>query len=131
MSSPSSRGLLAGRILSCLVVLLLGLDGGAKLFRPGPVVETSRELGLPDASIVPLGIVLLASTLLYALPRTAMLGAILLTAYLGGAVAVHVCAGNPMLTHTLFPVWFGVMLWLGLWLRRPVLRGLAPWERRR
>jgi hypothetical protein len=128
-SKPSRANLLTGRILSGLVVLFMALDGGAKLVRPEPVVEGTLELGFPEASILPLGIALLVSTALYALPRTAVLGAILLTGYLGGAVAAHVRVANPMFSHTLFPVYFGVLLWLGLWLRRPVLRNLCPIER--
>jgi hypothetical protein len=127
-SKPSRASLLTGRILSGLVVLFMALDAGAKLVRPEPVVEGTLELGFPEASILPLGIALLVSTALYALPRTAVLGAILLTGYLGGAVAAHVRVANPMLSHTLFPVYFGVLLWLGLWLRSPVVRNLCPIE---
>ena len=125
-SAPSRTALLTGRVLSSLVVLLFAADGAAKLFRPQPVVEGTLELGYPESCIVPLGIVLLACTLLYALPRTTVLGAVLLTGYLGGAVATHVRVGSPWFSHTLFPVYFGVLIWLGIWLRQPRLRSLLP-----
>jgi len=94
--------------------------------RVDPVVQGTVELGYPDTVLVPLGLVLLASTILYAIPATAVLGAILVTGYLGGAVATHVRVGNPLLTHTLFPVWLGIALWGALWLRDPRLRALVP-----
>ena len=72
---------------------------------------------------------LLGSTLLYAIPRTAVLGAILLTAYLGGAVATHVRVGSPLFSHTLFGVYLGVIVWGGLWLRDPRIRALLPLTR--
>jgi hypothetical protein len=119
---PSRAAVVTGRVLSTLVVLMLALDGIAKLFRPEPIVKGTLELGFPQGCIVPLGIVLLVSTLLHALPRTAVLGAILLTGYLGGAVAAHVRVEHPLFSHTLFPVYLGFVLWSGLWLRQPLLR---------
>jgi len=83
-------------------------------------------LGYNESVIFPLGIVLLACTVLYALPITSVLGAILLTGYLGGAVASHVRLGSPLFTHVLFPVYLGILLWLGLYLRYPILRRLVP-----
>jgi len=83
-------------------------------------------LGYNESVIFPLGIVLLACTVLYALPITSVLGAILLTGYLGGAVASHVRLGSPLFTHVLFPVYLGILLWLGLFLRYPTLRRLVP-----
>jgi len=122
--SPSKARLRTGRILSGLFAFLLALDALGKFLRPEPVVKGTVELGYPEAVIVPLGVVLLASVLLYALPRTAVLGAILLTGYLGGAVATHVRVGNPLLTHVLLPVFVGALLWLGLVLREPRLEAL-------
>jgi len=118
----SRKAKIAGRIVSGFVTLFFLADGGAKLFKPEPVVKGTLELGYAESVIVPLGIVLIASTLLYALPRTAFVGAILLTGYLGGAVATHVRAGEPWF----FPIIFGVLVWLGLVLRDPRLRELAP-----
>ena len=125
----SKASLRAGRVIGALPVLFLLFDGVGKLAKPAPVVEGTVQLGYPVSVLVPLGIVLLACTVLYAVPRTAVLGAILLTGYLGGAVATHVRVGNPMLTHTLFPVYFGAMLWGSLWLRDPRLRELLPLRR--
>ncbi len=89
-ASTSKKRLWAGRIISALVALFLFVDAVAKLVKPAPVVEGTVQLGYSESVIIPLGIVLLACTLLYAFPRTAVLGAILLTGYLGGAVATHV-----------------------------------------
>ena len=115
-----------GLIISGLPVLFLLLDAIGKLIKPPAVVEGTLELGYGENVIVPLGIVLLISTFLYIIPRTSVLGAILLTGYLGGAVATHVRVGNPVFTHMLFPVYLGVLIWLGLYLRDTRLRGLVP-----
>jgi ABC-type transport system involved in cytochrome c biogenesis permease component len=116
----------AGRIVSGLPILFLLVDGVMKLVKPAPVVEGTLKLGYPETVIVPLGIVLLACTVLYAIPRTSVLGAILLTGYLGGAVATHVRVGDPLFSHVLFPVYLGVLIWLGLCLRDDRLRALVP-----
>lgn len=128
-AAVSRKALLAGRAIGALPVLFLLFDGVGKFVKPAPVVEGTLQLGYPAGVLVPLGIVLLACTVLYAVPRTAVLGAILLTGYLGGAVATHVRVGNPMATHTLFPVYFGVLLWGSLWLRDPRVRELLPLRR--
>ncbi len=129
-SPPSvSRGALwTGRALSTLPALFLLFDGAMKLVKPTPVVEATVELGFSEQVIFPLGIVLLACTILYLLPPTAVLGAILLTGYLGGAVAIHVHAGHGPF-RVIFPVLFGVLLWGGLVLRDRRLRPLVPWRR--
>ncbi|HSI89198.1 MAG TPA: DoxX family protein, partial [Pyrinomonadaceae bacterium] len=106
--------------------LFLLMDAVGKLVKPAPVIEGTVALGYQESVIVPLGIVLLISTVLYIVPPTALLGAILLTGYLGGAVATHVRIENPLFTHTLFPVYLGIMLWLGLYLRDRRLRDLMP-----
>jgi pimeloyl-ACP methyl ester carboxylesterase len=116
----------AGRIISALIAMFLLMDGVMKLLKPEPVVTGTVELGYPESVIVPLGIALLASVVLYIIPRTAVLGAILLTGYLGGAVATHVRVLHPLFSHTLFPVYMGVLLWLGLVLRDARLRSLLP-----
>jgi len=126
-TAPVSRKRLwAGRILSALPTLFLLFDGVAKLVKPAPVVEGTLKLGYPETVIVPLGIVLLTCTILYVIPRTSGLGAILLTGYLGGAVATHVRVGDPLFTHLLFPVYLGVLIWGGLYLRDNRLRALIP-----
>jgi DoxX-like protein len=112
----SKKRLWAGRIISALPALFLLVDGIMKLIKPALVVEATVKLGYPESVIVGLGIILLASTVLYLIPRTAILGAILLTGYLGGAVATHVRVGEGWFS-ILFPVIFGALLWLGLCLR--------------
>ena len=125
----SKKMIWAGRIVSALPVLFLLMDGVMKLIRPAPVVEATVGLGYPEAVIVPLGIVLLFCTVLYAIPQTSVLGAILLTGYLGGAVATHVRVSNPLFTHTLVPVYLGVLIWGGLYLRDGRVRELIPIRR--
>lgn len=120
-----------GLAFTTVSVLFLLLDGAAKLAKPAPVVKGTIELGYPEGVIVSLGIALLVSTILYAIPRTAVLGAILLTGYLGGAVATHVRVAHPLFTHTLFPVYFAVLIWGGLVLRDPRLGALLPLRRER
>ncbi len=120
-----------GRILSGLVVLFLLLDGAMKLVPLRPVIDASNQIGWPSdfTTLRALGAVLIASALLYAYPRTAMLGAILLTGYLGGAVATHARIGSPLFSHTLFGVYIGVLAWGGLWFRDRELRMLLPIRR--
>ena len=125
--SPASKTKVwVGRVMSGLVVLFLVVDSVMKFVKPAPVVEVSEHLGLPLSLIVPIGIILLACTTLYAVPRTSILGAILLTGYLGGAVLTHLRAGDPLFSHVLFPTYMGVLLWGGLYLREGRLRALLP-----
>ena len=116
----------AGYVVSGLPVLFLLADAVGKLIKPEPVIAGTLELGYQESIIVPLGILLLVCTILYAVPRTAVIGAILLTGYLGGTVATHARIGNPVFTHMLFGVYIGIFLWLGLYLRDPRLRELLP-----
>ena len=116
----------AGIIISAIPALFLLLDATGKFIKPAPVVEGTLALGYQEGVILPLGVVLLIATVLYVIPRTAVLGAILLTGYLGGAVATHVRMANPLLTHQLVPVYLGIMLWLGLYLRDARVRDLVP-----
>jgi hypothetical protein len=111
--------------MSALPALFLLVDGAMKLGKPEVVVQTTVELGYSEAVILPLGVVLLACTILYLIPRTAVLGAVLLTGYLGGAVATHVRVGHGPF-EILFPVLFGALLWGGLVLRDERLRALLP-----
>ena len=112
--------------MRALPALFLFVDGVAKLVKPAPVVEGTLQLGYPESVILGLGIVLLTCTVLYIIPRTAVLGAILLTGYLGGAIATHVRVGNPLFSHILFPVYIAVLIWGGLYLRDARLRALIP-----
>jgi DoxX-like family len=121
-----SRGLLwTGRVTSGLTVLFLLFDGVMKLFKPPVVVKATVELGYPESTIVGIGTVLLICTVVYTIPRTSVLGAILLTGYLGGAVATHVRVGAGLFP-VLFPVILGVLVWGGLYLRDPRLYALIP-----
>lgn len=117
----------AGWAMSLLPALFLLLDGVMKLVQPAVVVEKTTELGYSESVILPLGVVLLACTTLYLLPRTEVLGAILLTGYLGGAVASHLRAGDGWFP-VFFPVIFGMLLWGGLVLRHERLCSLVPWR---
>ena len=122
----SNKALWAGRIISGLVVLFLLVDGAMKLVPLDIVNETSRELGIPVDLARTLGVLTLVGVALYAWPRTSVLGAIFLTGYLGGAIYVHVRAGSPMLSHTLFGVYLGLLIWGGLYLRDGMVRALIP-----
>lgn len=126
---PVSKGALwTGRAVSGLVVAFLLFDGAIKLFPLDIVTETSKQMGIPLNIVPMLGIITLAGTLLYAWPRTAVLGAILLTGYLGGAIYAHVRIASPLFSHTLFGVYLGVLIWGGLWLRDPRVRALIPFK---
>ena len=121
------RGALwTGRVMSGLVTAFLLFDGAIKLV-PLPVVgETLEALGVPAGLARGLGVLTLACALLYAVPRTAVLGAILLTGLLGGAMATHLRVGSPVFSHLLFGLYLGLMAWGGLTLRDPRLRALLP-----
>ena len=113
-----------GYSITGLVLLFLLFDSLGKVLKVAPVIEGSAKLGYPESSIVGIGFVLLLCTILFAIPRTSVFGAILLTGYLGGAVATHVRVGSPLLTHQLFPVYLGVLIWVALYLRNDRLRRL-------
>jgi len=115
-----------GRVLSGVAVLFLLMDLTLKLMRVPAAINGTRELGWPVATIVPLGIIQLVCLILYVVPRTSVLGAILWTGYLGGAIATHVRVGNPLFSHQLFPIYVALLLWGGLWLRDARLRTLVP-----
>ena len=125
-AAPVSKAMLwTGYIMSAIPSLFLLMDGGMKLAKPGFVVEKTVELGYPESIIFGLGIVLLACTVAYLIPTTSVLGAILLTGYLGGAVATHVRVDDPLFS-VFFPVIVGALLWGGLVLRDARLRALLP-----
>ena len=125
-AAPGAAARWTGRIMSGLAVAFLLMDAVMKFVKPEVVIKGTVELGFSDNVILPLGVVLLVSTLLYAFPRTAVLGAILLTGYLGGAVCTHVRVGNPLFSHVLFPTYLGALIWGGLLLRDSRLRTLLP-----
>ncbi|TGQ29068.1 MULTISPECIES: DoxX family protein [unclassified Mesorhizobium] len=127
----SPRALWTGRVLSAVIVLFMIFDGVIKLPPLDIVTQTMVPLGWPaDPNVARmLGIIGLVSTALYALPRTSVLGAILLTGYLGGAIATNMRVGSPLFSHTLFGVYLGIILWGGLFLRDPRMRELIPFTR--
>ena len=127
ITAPSSKTQLwAGRVMSGLTVLFMLFDALSKLAMEHHVVEATTTIGYPQEVIRPLGIVLLVSTILYAITRTAIFGAILLTGYLGGAVASKVRIEDPLFGSILFGVYFGILAWGGLYLRDERLRTLVP-----
>jgi hypothetical protein len=125
----SSKALWAGRILSALVVLFLLFDGVIKLPPLAPVTESLAQLGYPVSLARGLGVLTLVCAVLYAIPRTSVLGAILLTGLLGGAIATHLRVGSPIFTHLLFGGYLGVLAWGGLFLRDERVRNLIPLRR--
>jgi hypothetical protein len=114
--------------LTAVIALFLAMDAGGKLFAPAMMIANSPPLGLPAdlAFHRLLGAILAVCLALYLIPRTAVLGAILLTGYLGGAVAIHTRIGSPLVSHTLFGVYLGIAVWAALWCRLPALRVLIP-----
>ena len=123
--SVSKKALWAGWILNILPVLMLVMSAVMKFARPAAVTEGFEKLGWPQRYAVGLGVLELACTVVFLIPRTAVLGAILMTGYLGGATATHVRIGDPWFT----PVILGILIWLGIYVREPRLRALAPWRR--
>jgi hypothetical protein len=124
-----SKGLQwTGRVLTGLTVLFMLFDAFGKFTKPPQVIEACTRLGIPSPQLLSIGILLLVSTIIYAVPRTAVLGAVLLTGYLGGAVAIQLRAGSPTF-ETVFPVIFGVILWGGVYLRECGLRRVFPVRR--
>ena len=126
----SRRGLWSGRVISGLAVAFLIFDSVAKLLEVQPVIDGTKQLGYPPDIVFSLGVTLLSCVLAYLVPRTSVLGAVLLTGYLGGAVATHVRVGNPLFTHVLFPTYVAALLWGGLMLRDARFRAFLPWPDR-
>jgi hypothetical protein len=113
-----------GLVLSTIIALLLGFDAFMKLLQIAPVMAASTELGYAARSVFPIGVILAICVVTYVIPRTSVLGAVLLTGYLGGAVATHLRIGDPLWTHTLFPLYVAAVVWGGLILRDRRLRAL-------
>lgn len=120
--APTTRR--AGLLLSGLGAAFLAFDAAIKLLRLPVAVDGTTQLGYAAGVVLPLGVVQAACLALYLIPRTSVLGAVLWTGYLGGAIATHVRLGNPLFTHVLFPVYVGALLWAGLWLRDRRARAL-------
>lgn len=115
-----------GRVLSGIAVAFLLMDAVMKVLQVSAAIEGTKQLGWPASVILPLGIVQLVCLAFYVVPRTSVIGAILWTGYLGGAIATHVRVGNPLFSHILFPAYVAALLWGGLWLRNARLRTLFP-----
>jgi hypothetical protein len=124
-AAPSRRAVWAGRILSGLAVLFLTFDAALKVLELIPADEATAQLGYPVSVLRGLGFIEIACLVAYLIPRTSVLGAILWTGYLGGAIATHVRVGNPLFSHVLFPIYVAAFLWAGLWLRDRRVRALV------
>ena len=122
-ASPSRGALWTGRILSALPVIMMALSAAMKLVRNPQVIQGMTRFGYPEGLIVPIGILEISCVIVYLIPQTAVLGAILIAAYLGGATATMARLGDP---GFFMPALLGVAAWLGLWLREPRLHALTP-----
>jgi len=120
----SRASIWTGRGVSAIISVLLAMDAGLKLFMLGPAMEGTAQLGYRSSIVFPLGVIEAVCLVLYLIPRTSILGAVLWTGYLGGAVATHVRLDNPLFTHMLSPIYVAIMLWGGLWLRDRRLRNV-------
>lgn len=128
-TGDSKKGVWTGRVFSGLAVVFLLFDAIIKFFMdklPPEALEAGAALQWPMEKMPLVGTILLICTVLYVIPRTALLGAILLTGYFGGAIASHLRVSNPLFTHTLFPIYIAIFIWLGLYLRDSKLRSLFP-----
>ncbi|QBD75518.1 DoxX family protein [Ktedonosporobacter rubrisoli] len=129
-AAPNTKtGLWIGRALSALAILFLLFDGITHVMQVSAVAESMQQLGYPVSLALSLGIIELACIVLYMFRPTSFLGAILLTGYLGGAIASHLRLGDPLFSHVLFPVYLGILIWSGLYLRSERLRALFSWQR--
>jgi len=128
LTTPSKTQKWTGYALSTVVVLFLLMDSVMKLLKLPVVLDASVKLGFSASFIFTIGVILLLCVILYVIPQTSVLGAILLTGYLGGAVCTHLRLGNPLFGYILFPTYLGAMIWLGLYLREPRLRILVPFR---
>ena len=130
-SQISTPAIWVGRAMSAIVILFLVVDGAIKLVPIPIVTETMGQLGYPETESMArlLGVLTLVCTILYAIPRTSILGAILLTGYLGGAMATHLRVGSPLVSHLLFGFYLGLLVWGGLYLRDERVRAIIPFLR--
>jgi len=122
----SKKAVWAGRALSGLAVVFLIFDASVKVLRSPFAVGATTQLGYPESVVVMLGLIQIACLIVYLIPSTSVLGAVLWTGYLGGAVATHVRVQSPLFTHTLVPIYVAALLWLGLWLRDNRVRAVLP-----
>ena len=124
-SLPSRRSVIAGRVLTAIVALLLTLDAGVKLVGAKAAVEGSAQLGFTPQQVFVIGIIAVVCLVLYLIPRTAPIGAVLWTGYFGGAIVTHFRLGNPLFTHVLFPIYVSILIWGSLYLRDPRVRAVV------
>lgn len=124
--NTSKATLWAGRIMSGLVIFFMLMDASFKFITSPEAVKATEDLGYGTQHLVPLGLMAVIATIIYAIPSTSILGAVLLTGYFGGAIATHFRLENPLFTHILFPVYLAILMWGGTWLRNPQLRSLFP-----
>jgi hypothetical protein len=128
-TSAASKTIWIGRVLSALAVLFLLFDSVIKLLQLPIAIEGTTVLGYPASVVFGIGLVEAACLALYVIPQTSVLGAILFTGYLGGAIATHVRIGSPLFTHVLFPIYVAALIWGGLYAREDRLRSLIPIRR--
>ena len=128
VATPSKAQKWTGYVLSTLVVLFLLVDSVMKVLKLPIVLDASAKLGFSASFVFTIGVILLLCVILYVVPQTSVLGAILLTGYLGGAVCTHLRLGSPLFGYIFFPTYLGAMVWLGLYLREPRLRALIPFR---
>jgi len=117
IARPSRRAVIAGRVLTGIVTVLLALDAGIKLAMAKPAIEGSAQLGFSPEQVFVIGVIATVCLVLYLIPRTAPIGAVLWTGYFGGAIVTHFRLGNPLLTHVLSPIYVSALIWGGLYLR--------------
>ena len=129
MSSTSKKTVVVSYVLTAFVALFLTFDTVLKVLQLAPAVQGTAQLGYPPDRVLTIGLIELVCLVLALVPRTSVLGTLLMTGYLGGAIATHVRVGNPLFTHVLFPVYVALLLWGGLYLREPRLRELLPLRR--
>jgi hypothetical protein len=122
---PSRRSVIAGRVLTGIVALLLALDAGVKLVLAKAAVEGSVQLGFTPQQVFVVGVIAAICLVIYLIPRTAPIGAVLWTGYFGGAIVTHFRLGNPLLTHVLFPIYVSILIWGSLYLRDPRVRAVV------
>lgn len=125
---PPKKALLVGRILTGLALLFLLWDSAIKFTSIAPVLESFERLGFRPGLAPRIGMIELGCVMFYLIPRTAFMGAALLTAYLGGAVACQLRIGEPLFSHILFPIYVGLLVWGGIYLREPRLRAVFPFR---
>lgn len=127
--TPGRAAIRAGYTLTALAALFLAFDTIMKLLQLAPAVEGTVALGYPAGTVLVIGVIELVALVLYLVPQTSVLGAVVMTGYLGGAIATHVRVGSPLASHTLFPIYVALLVWGGLYLRDARLRELMPLRR--